>query len=378
MKTESAVLYEMQKPQPYRDSQPLVIEQVELDAPGPGEVLVEVAYAGLCHSDLSVINGTRPRVTPMVLGHEASGIVREVGMGIADLKPDDHVVFSFVPQCGRCPMCLRGRAVLCEPGGEANVAGTLLTGTRRFRHATQGDLHHHLGVSGFSRFTVAARESLVRVDPALPLDTAALFGCATLTGVGAVMNTAKVQPGESVAVFGLGGVGISVVLGAAAVGADPIVAVDRLPAKLELAQSVGATAVVRADEEDAIEQVRALTDGGATFTFECVGHEKVLAQAYTATARGGTTVAIGLPHPSKQLTIPALSLIGEERTLKGSYMGSSVPHRDLPRYERLHRAGRLPVEKLKTREIELETINEAFDDLAEGKHVRQLVKLHST
>jgi alcohol dehydrogenase len=205
MKSKAAVLYEMGKSAPYARSLPLIVDDLALDGPGPGEVLVEIAAAGLCHSDLSVINSSRPRVMPMVLGHEASGIVRECGAGITDLQTGDPVVFSYVPICGRCLPCATGRPALCENGAAANIAGTLLTGKRRFRDSAGRELHHHLGVSAFSRFTVCARESLLRIAADFPLQKAALFGCAIATGVGAVVNTAKVEPRSSVAIFGLGG-----------------------------------------------------------------------------------------------------------------------------------------------------------------------------
>jgi len=374
MKTRAAVLYKMEHPTPYAESQPLVVEEVELAGPGPGEVLVEIAGAGLCHSDLSVIDGSRPRVMPMVLGHEASGIVREVGPGVHDLAPGDHVVFSFVPVCGRCLPCATGRPALCENGARANIAGTLLDGSRHFRNAAGQELHHHLGVSAFSQFTVAAQESLVKIDPTVPLEIAALFGCAVMTGVGAVMNTARVEPGAGVAVFGLGGVGLSAVLGAQAAGAYPIVAVDILEAKLTLARELGATHTVNAAREDPVAAVKELTGGGAPYAFESVGNEQVLIQAYQATRRGGTTVTIGLPHPSRQFAVPAVSLVAEERTVKGSYMGSAVPRRDIPRFIALYQAGRLPVDRLLTRTIRLEEINPAFDALARGEAVRQVIR----
>ncbi len=374
MKTRAAVLYTMGHPTPYVESQPLVVEEVDLTGPGPGEVLVEITGAGLCHSDLSVIDGSRPRVMPMVLGHEAAGIVREVGPGVQDLAPGDQVVFSFVPVCGRCLPCATGRPALCENGARANVAGTLLNGSRHFRDAAGRDLNHHLGVSAFSHFTVAAQESLVKIDPTVPPEIAALFGCAVMTGVGAVMNTARVEPGASVAVFGLGGVGLSAVLGAQAAGAYPIIAVDILDAKLTLARELGATHTVNAAREDPVAAVKALTQGGAHYALESVGNERVLIQAYEATRRGGTTVTIGLPHPSRQFAVPAVSLVAEERTVKGSYMGSAVPRRDIPRFIALYQAGRLPVDRLLTRTIRLEEINPAFDALARGEAVRQVVR----
>ncbi len=374
MKTKAAVLYEMERPRPYADSHPLALEEVELAPPGPGEVLVEIAAAGLCHSDLSVINGTRPWPIPLVLGHEAAGIVREAGAGVADLKPGDHVVFSFLPLCGRCLPCVSGRGWLCERGVLANRAGTLLTGACRFQHRDGRKLFHHLGVSGFSQFTVAARESLVKIDSDVPLEIAVLFGCAVMTGVGAVVNTAKVSPGTSVAVFGLGGVGLSAVLGARVAGAWPIIAVDRLPPKLDLARQCGATHTVDASQGDPVAAVRELTSGGVETAIEAVGSEQVIAQAYAATRRGGKTVAIGLPHPSRQLTIPAVSLIAEERQLLGSYMGSCVPQRDIPRFINLYRAGLLPVQLLKSREIKLDQVNEAFDALDRGEVARQVIR----
>ncbi|MCR9229520.1 MAG: zinc-dependent alcohol dehydrogenase family protein [bacterium] len=372
MHTRAAVLYEMEKPTPYAESKPLVIEELQLDAPGPGEVLVELAGAGLCHSDLSTIDGSRPRVMPMVMGHEASGIVREVGPGVHDLQPDDHVVFSFVPLCGHCIPCATGRPALCEPGAKANTAGTLLSGHRPFRNAAGEEIYHHLGVAAFSEYTVVAQESLIKIDSQLPLSTAALFGCAVMTGVGAVVNTAKVEPGSSVAVFGLGGVGLSTIMGARAAGAESIFAVDLLPEKLELAAQVGATHLINAGEEDPVMLLKDLMQG-VDYTFESVGNEQVLQQAYAATKRGGTTVTIGLPHPAKMFSIPAVSLVAEERTIKGSYMGSAVPRRDLPRFIAMYQAGLLPVDKLLSRTIQLDEINSAFDDLATGAAVRQVI-----
>ncbi len=373
MKTKAAVLYEMGMPQPYADSTPLVIDEITLAGPGPGEVLVEIVGAGLCHSDLSVLDGSRPRIMPMVMGHEASGIVREVGSAVTEFAPGDHVVFSFVPVCGQCIYCVSGRGALCERGAQANAAGTLLSGARRFTDSHARTCNHHLGVSAFSQFTVAAQESLVKIDPAVPLDTAALFGCAVMTGVGAVVNTARMEPGMSVAVFGMGGVGLSAVMGARAAGAYPIIAVDRVEDKLTLAREVGATHTVNAAQSDPVEAVREITHGGAVYVFESVGSEVVLIQAYQATRRGGTTVNIGLPHPSKMFTIPAVSIAAEERTIKGSYMGSSVPRRDIPRYIGMYMAGLLPVDKLHTHTLRLDEINAGFDWLAQAQAVRQII-----
>lgn len=376
MKTKALVLAAMERPRPYADSRPLALEELEVDPPGPDEVLVQLAAAGLCHSDLSVLNGTRAWPVPLVLGHEASGIVREAGPGVTDLQPGDHVVFSFLPVCGRCGECVTGRGWLCERGVLANRAGTLLGGSRRFRRRDGSLLNHHLGVSGFSEYTVAARESLVKIDKDVPLETAVLFGCAVMTGVGAVVNAARVAPSTSVAVFGLGGVGLSMILGARLAGAWPIIAVDRLPAKLEIARQCGATDCVDASQVDPVVAVRDLTRGGVQTALEAVGSETVLAQAYAATRRGGKTVTIGLPHPSRQLSISAASLVAEERHLMGCYMGSCVPQRDIPRFMNLYRAGQLPVDILKSREITLDKVNEAFDALDNGDVVRQIIRFN--
>jgi alcohol dehydrogenase len=373
MKTRAAVLHELGKPTPYATSRPLVIEEVELSGPGQGEVLVQLVGAGLCHSDLSVIDGSRPRPMPMVLGHEAAGIVREVGPGVHDLKPDDHVIFSFVPMCGHCIHCATGRPALCEPGAQANLTGYLITGTRQIRDRQGQPLHHHLGVSGFAEHTIAAQESLIKIDKAIPLEHAALFGCAAITGVGAVVNTARVEPGAAVAIWGLGGVGLCAVMGARLANAHPIIAVDVLPGKLGLARELGATHVVNASEVDPVAAVRDLTGGGAAYVFEAVGSERALGQAYAATRRGGTTVTIGLPGPTRMLSVPAVTITAEERTIKGSFMGSAVPRRDIPRLLELHAAGLLPVEKLLTRTIALDQINEGFDALASGEAVRQII-----
>ena len=368
MRVRGAVLREMGLEPPYATSRPLEIAELELDGPGPGELLVRVGAAGLCHSDLSVIDGSRPRVMPMVLGHEAAGEVVEVGEGVADFSLGDHVVMAFVPACGTCEPCRAGRPALCEPGAAANTAGTLLAGEHRW-HA---GLHHHLGVSAFADHVVVSAASAVRVDDDLPYEIAALFGCAVLTGVGAAINSADVQPGDRVAVFGLGGVGLAALLGARVAGATTIVAVDVVPEKLELARELGATYAIPA-EEDTVAQIRDATGGGADKAIETVGSERVLAQAYDATRRGGTTVTVGLPHPSKLLSIPAVSLVAEERTLRGSYLGSCIPKQDLPRFIALYKEGRLPVDRLLTHRIALDDINEGFDRLARGDAVRQAV-----
>jgi alcohol dehydrogenase len=374
MKTRAAVLHETGRPAPFTSSRPFEIEDVTLEDPGPGEALIEIVAAGLCHSDLSVVDGSRPRGTPVILGHEASGIVREVGPGVRAVVAGDPVVFSFVPVCGRCVFCASGRPALCENGAAANAAGTLLSGARRFSNGAGDPIHHFLGVSAFGRHTIAAEESLVKIDPAFPLEKAALFGCAVLTGVGAVVNTARAEPGAAVAVFGLGGVGLSAVMGARLAGAHPIIAVDLLKDKLGAARTAGATHTVDASTADPVQAIRDLTAGGAHYAFESVGSEQALMQAYRATRRGGVTVSMGLPAASKLFSAPAMQLVTEERTIKGSFMGSAVPGRDIPRFIALCQAGSLPVDLLLSRSIPLDMINEGFDALAEGRAVRQLLR----
>ncbi|HEX6979756.1 MAG TPA: zinc-dependent alcohol dehydrogenase family protein [Alphaproteobacteria bacterium] len=372
MKMKAAVLEAMGAPAPYANSKPLRIAEVELDPPGPGEVLVKIAAAGLCHSDLSVINGDRPRPTPMVLGHEAAGIVEEVGPGVDDLKKGDHVVMVFVPSCGHCAPCAEGRPALCEPGAAANTKGELLSGARRL-HRNGQPLHHHLGVSAFAEYATVSRRSLIKIDPELPLEEAALFGCAVLTGVGAVTNTAGVRSGQSVAVVGLGGVGLSSLLGAVVAGAGAVIAVDMNEQKLAFARQLGATHAFNAADPDCVEKVRAATHGGVDVAIEMAGSIKAFETAYRITRRGGQTVTAGLPNPGHTFPLSIVNLVGEERTVKGSYIGGCVPTRDLPRYIGLYRQGRLPVDRLMTDRLSLDRINEGFDRLAEGKAVRQVV-----
>jgi len=372
VKIRAAVLREMGLPAPYARSRPLEVAELELAPPGPGELLVRVGAAGLCHSDLSVIDGSRPRVMPMALGHEAAGEVLEAGPQTSGFAPGDHVVLAFVPACGQCAECETGRGWLCGPGGAANAAGTLLGGDRRLRDASGEAINHHLGVSAFADHIVVSAASAVRVDEDLPYEIAALFGCAVLTGVGAAVNSAAVGPGDSVAVFGLGGVGLAALLGARMAGAQTLVAVDVVAEKLALAAELGATHTVLAGPET-VAEIRELTGGGVAKAIETVGNAQVLEQAYAATARGGTTVTVGLPHPDRMLTIPAVSLVAEERTLRGSYLGSCLPATEVPRFVADYRAGRLPVDRLLTHTLGLEDLNEGFDRLARGDAVRQAV-----
>ena len=372
MKVRAAILEVMGASMPYAKSQPLKVQEVELRAPGPGEVLVRMGAAGLCHSDLSVINGDRPRPTPMALGHEAAGVVEALGPGVDDLVKGDHVVLIFIPSCGHCAPCAEGRPALCEPGAAANTAGTLMSGERRiFRDGKP--IHHHMGCSAFAEAAVVSRRSVVKIDRELPLEEAALFGCAVLTGVGAVVNTGQVRAGASVAVVGLGGVGLASVLGAVASGARHIVAVDLSDDKLALATTLGATHTFNAADADIVAKVKEATRGGVDYAIEMAGSTRAFETAYRITRRGGTTITAGLPPPAATWAMPSTNLVAEERTIKGSYIGTCVPSRDLPRYVELYRAGRLPVNKLMSGRMKLDDINTGFDLLHEGKAVRQVV-----
>ncbi|MEO9176751.1 MAG: zinc-binding dehydrogenase [Gaiellales bacterium] len=370
MKTKAVVLEALGLAGPYAETRPLQVVELELDAPGAGELLVRVEAAGICHSDLSVIDGSRPRPVPLALGHEAAGVVEAVGPGVRDVVEGDHVVLTFVPSCGVCGECSGGRPALCPAAAASNAAGSLLYGGRRL-HRAGADVHHHLGVSAFSERVVVARGSAVVLPRDVPFEIAALFGCAVLTGAGAVLETAGLRAGESAAVFGLGGVGLSAVMGAAVAGASPIIGVDPVASKRALALELGATAVFAPDDAEA--GIADLTSGGARYTFETAGRAAAFEAAYRSTARGGTTVAVGLPDPSATVALPLAALVGDGRTIIGSYMGSTVPQRDIPRLLALWAAGRLPVERLHTATIGLDELNEGMDALASGEAVRQIV-----
>lgn len=372
IKSRAAVLFDMGLPRPFANSKPVKIKEIEVDPPGFDEVLVKVSAAGLCHSDLSVVNGNRPRAMPMVLGHEGSGIVAAIGEGVKNFEIGDHVVFVFVPSCGNCIPCKEGRPALCEPGLAAGGSGTLLSGEKRFK--LDGNfINHQVGVSCFSEFTVVSSKSLVKVEKTLPLDEAALFGCAVITGAGAVFNTANIRAGSTVAVVGLGGTGLAALIGAKAAGASKIIGIDLLQDKLDIAKQIGAHEVYKADDPSLVENLKNNTKGGVNYSFECVGSEKAMELAYKILKRGGTTVSSGLSHPDKNFSIQHVDLVAGEKVIKGSFLGSCVPERDIPAYIELYKSGRLEVDRLMSNHISLDQINEGFDKLSEGSTVRQVI-----
>src|SRR5262245_59966142 len=372
MKVTAAVLYEQGLPRPYAESRPLRIETVDLEGPGEGEVLVKVEGAGLCHSDLSTIDNSRPRTLPTIPGHEGAGIVAEVGPGVRDLASGDHAVFVFVPSCGQCRNCARGRPNICRRWPALRARGELLTGGRRL---SQGGrfIAHYSGISCFAEYAVVARSSLVKIDKAVPLVDAAMFGCAVQTGVGAALNTAGVRPGDVVAVIGLGGVGLSCLLGARVAGTSRIIAIDLADDKLGLARQLGATDTFNAGDSDCAKDIRDATGGGVDFAFEMAGSIRALSLGLDILDRGGSVVTAGLSPIAATYALNHSSLVGDEKSIRGSYMGSCIPERDVPIFIELYMQGRLPIDRLKSGTLALADINAGFDRLADVAAVRQIV-----
>src|SRR5688572_11042509 len=351
-------------------NQPVVVEEIRVDPPKRGEVTVKLAACGVCHSDLSATNGTIPLPPPLILGHEAAGEVVEVGEGVTSLKVGDHVVSSFIYMCGECRFCAAGRPVLCLEQGKALT--TLPDGSVRTRDAGGKPLGVFSGCGVMAEYAVLHVDNLVKIDPAVPLDRAALVGCAVTTGVGAVFNTAKVKPGASVAVFGCGGVGLNVIQGARIAGAGRIVAIDTNQAKLDMAKQFGATDVLPG-KEDPVKALKKLTGGGPDYAFECVGSGELAATAYRSIRRGGLAVVVGVAKPSDSTAIRTMTLPFEEKTITGSYFGSCVPRVDFPRLLSLYLAGRLKLEELITRRYPIDEAPQAFADLQTGKNARGVI-----
>ena len=354
----------------YADERPLKVQELDPPEPRAGELGVAITYSSLCHSDLSVVDGSRVRPLPMALGHEAVGRVEAVGDGVKDVAVGDHVVLVFVPSCGACRACRAGRPALCHRAAEVNGSGDLLHGPALLKTPSGERINHHLGVSAFADYAVVARESVVVIGDDVPDTVAAMFGCAVLTGMGAVLNTAGVTSGQSVAVFGLGAVGLSAVMAAAIAGASAVIAIDPNTSKHQLALDCGATHVGTPD--DAARLVGAAAGDGVDTAIEAVGSARVMASSLDCVTRGGAAVSVGLPHPSAELTVPALQFAGAGKRLLGSYMGDAVPERDIPLYLGYWREGRLPVELLHTDTTPLADINDGLQALATGQVVRRL------
>tara|TARA_Y100001001_G_scaffold43121_1_gene38046 strand:- start:610 stop:1752 length:1143 start_codon:yes stop_codon:yes gene_type:complete len=375
MKIKAAVLYEQGKKTPFSESKPLKVEEVDLEPPGAGEVLIRTGAAGLCHSDLSMINGVMQRKVPMVPGHEAAGVVEEIGANVTQCKPGDHVVMSFVPICGECEFCITGRSNICSTAFNARATGALINGNRRL--SLDGEpLHHTNGVSCYAEYMVACEDSVITIDKEVPMLDAALFGCAVVTGVGAIINTAKIVPGSTIAVVGLGGVGLCALLGGVVAGAGRIIAVDIASDKLGLARQLGATDTFNATDPNCIEKIIEETKGGVEYAFEVAGVVEAMQTAYAITRRGGTTVTSGLSQHQHTFEIPHSQLVVDERTIKGSYMGSCVVRNDVPKFINLYKQGKLPVDKLRSGNICLNDLNQGFDKLAAGDAIRQMLVMH--
>ncbi len=349
----------------------LQIERLRLADPGPGQVRVRMAAAGVCHSDLHIVKGEWARRYPQVLGHEGSGIVEEVGPGVTSLEVGDHVVLSWTPYCGACPQCLRGRYVLCELAARTN--NHLGDGApRRWR----GDeaVHAMGGLGTFGEQTVVPETGAIRIDRDLPLDVAALVGCAVTTGVCSVLNTAAVEPGSTVLVVGCGGVGLSAILGAVLVSAAQIIAVDLLDEKLELARRLGATHTVNATGVSIPDEVRKLTEGrGVRYAFEAIGRGETIEAAYQSLDAGGTMTIVGQVPDGVRISIDPYEMSDREKTLTGSNYGSAVPPLDFPRLLGWYAAGQLNLDPLIARRISLGEVNEAFAELATGRATRSVI-----
>jgi S-(hydroxymethyl)glutathione dehydrogenase / alcohol dehydrogenase len=362
MKMKTAVLYEVRTP--------LVVETVDLDDPKEGEVLVRLASAGVCHSDYHVMKGEWTLPLPMVLGHEAAGVVEKVGSGVTQVKPGDHIILNFRPNCGWCRYCAIGRPVLCN--GADTLRWMMFDGTVRLHKGGQ-DIYHFARTASFAEYAVVPQSGAVPVRRDMPLDKACLVGCSVMTGIGAVINTAKVQPGSSVVVIGCGGIGLNVIQGAALAGAERIIAVDVLENKLAYAREFGATDIIDASSGDTAARVRDLTDGGADYAFEAIGNSRTILQAYESTRLGGVTTIVGMAPEDDQVTINALSIPRTEKVIMGSWYGSARPWVDLPKMVDLYLSGRIKIDPLISRTYRLEEINPAYDALEKGEVARSIL-----
>ena len=354
---------------------PLEIRDVDLEAPRAGEVRVRLAASGVCHSDLSMQNGTLMSATPVVLGHEGAGVIEEVGQGVEHLKPGDHVVISWVPQCGTCFFCERGQGELCEIGSVSMATGGLLDGTTRF--SMDGAPLFQMAASGtFSEASIIPAIGAVKIPDDVPLKSAALIGCGVLTGVGAALNTASIRQGDTVAVIGCGGVGLNVIQGARIAGADRIIAIDQVESKLALAKRFGATDVINASQGDALPQVMELTaQRGADVAFEVIGLQQTIDQTIAITRRGGQAILVGVPKMDVMVTVPAFfGIVLMEKTIKGCWYGSSNVHRDVPKLVDLYKSGELKLDELISRTITLDQVNEAFDAMKTGEVARSVIE----
>jgi NDMA-dependent alcohol dehydrogenase len=356
--------------------QPLEIRtDIEVEAPRRGEIKVRMGASGVCHSDLSMQNGTMMAATPIVLGHEGAGVVEEIGEGVTSVKPGDHVVISWVPQCGQCFFCQRDQGYLCEQANAALASGGLLDGTTRM--TSQGAPLFQMAASGtFSELTIIPEIGAVKIPADFDLKLAALIGCGVLTGTGAAMNTANIREGDTVAVVGCGGVGLNVIQGARIKGAGEIIAVDMNETKLQMAKEFGATAIVNASQSDPVSQVMGMTgQRGADVAFEVIGLQQTIDQTITMVRRGGQAILVGVPKMDAMVQVPAFfGVVLAEKTIKGCWYGSSNVQRDVPKLIELYRSGQLKLDELVSRTITVDQVNEAFDAMKTGEVARSVIE----
>ncbi len=351
---------------------PFVIEWVQLEGPRANEVLVKIAASGVCHSDWHLVTGATKHSMPVVAGHEGAGIVHEIGAGVVNLRVGDHVILNWAPSCGSCFYCSRGKPNLCDTYTAPIWAGTMLDGTTRLKRRGR-DLHHYCGLASFAEYAVVPAESCVAIQRDVPLEVAALIGCAISTGVGAAMYTAGVRSGETIAVIGCGGVGLSIIQGAALCGASTIIAVDTNRSKLDIATKFGATETVTSGET-AAEEVRAMTNGrGVDHAFEAVGVPRLQEQAFDMARSGGTITLAGLSPMGTATNLPGALITRQEKTIKGSYYGSIDARRDFPMLVDLYKSGKLKLNEMISRRYRLDEINEAFEQMLKGDTARGVI-----
>ncbi len=348
---------------------PLEIEEVRLDEPGPGEVRVRTAASGICHSDLTVLQGGLPVPPPCVLGHEPAGVVEAVGPGVADFAPGDHVIGCLTAWCGVCRFCTAGRPYLCLKQFEGRPADA----KPRIAAADGSPLGQFANLSSFAEQMLCPERSLVKIRDDMPLDRACLIGCGVTTGLGAALNTVHIPAGASVVIVGLGGVGLAAMQGARIVGAGKIVAVDAQRWKFDIARKLGATECVDATDGDPVAAVRELTDGGADFVFECIGLVPTVQQAVSMTGRGGTTVLVGVVPVTELVAISAADLTLQEKKITGSFMGSNRFRFDMPRYVDFYLDGRLHLDEMISARIPLDQVNDGFERMKRGEVARQVI-----
>ena len=353
-------------------NKPVVVETIEVESPKRGEVMVKIGACGVCHSDLSATNGTIPLPPPLVLGHEAAGKIVELGEGVTDIAIGDTVIVSWIPSCGKCRFCAMGSPQLCDISAKATI--TLPDGTSRLKDKAGKTLNHFAGAGVMAEYATLHRDSVIKIDPSIGMDKAAIVGCAVMTGAGAALNTAGVEPGSSCVVIGAGGVGLNAIQGCAIAGAKQIIAVDTSDKKLEFARTFGATDTINPSTDgDPVGKIMVATGGGADYAFECIGLGATIQQAYNCVRKGGTAVVVGVSKPTETVTLGAFMMPFQEKVLVGSMYGGARPSIDFPRLLDLYKAGRLKLDELVTATYRVEDAARAFDDLVAGVNARGVI-----